>query len=98
MTMTEAQGCKWKPKGPLNGDFCIILLSKGSDMAKPKLRGREVHSAFTGEVSTAGLGLESIRHSLPAAKLCKYNVKFKSFTTASLCYHFGQNPKSLTIF
>lgn len=32
-------------------------------MAKPKLTGREVRSAFPGEVSTADLGLESIRHS-----------------------------------
>lgn len=63
MAMTEAQGYKWKPKRPLHGDFCIIFLSKGSLMAKPKLTGREVRSAFPGEVSTADLGLESIRHS-----------------------------------
>lgn len=82
--------------------FCVILLSKGSHVAKPKLRGREVYSAFTGEVSATGLGLESTRLStvppLPAAKLCKYNMKCRSFTNASLRYHFGQNPKSLMIF
>lgn len=82
--------------------FCVILLSKGSHVAKPKLRGRDVQSTFTGEVSTTGLGLESIRHStvppLPAAKLCKYNMKCRSFTNASLCYHSGPNHKSLMIF
>lgn len=70
-------------------------------MSKLKLRGRKVYPAFTGKVSTTRLGLESIRHStvlpLPASKLYKYNVKFKSFASATFSYHFGQNPKSYNL-
>lgn len=66
-------------------------------MAKPKSRGREMHSAFAGGVSTVDLGLRPIRPStmlpLSSAKLGKHDVKFKSLPLLALVITFGKIPK-----